>query len=107
MRKTIHCALALAAGFAGLAMSEDFARGPSLTTAQAVIGRPLTPMSYAGVARRTTRRAAYAGGAYAYGAAAASTAYAAGAYAAARAPMYAQNACVQTTDAYGNLVTQC
>lgn len=30
-------------------------------TANAVIGRPLTPMSYAGVARRTTRRAAYAG----------------------------------------------
>jgi hypothetical protein len=33
--------------------------------AEAVIGRPLTPMSYAGVARRTTRRAAYAG-AYAH-----------------------------------------
>jgi hypothetical protein len=30
--------------------------------AHAVIGRPLTPLSYAGVARRTTRRAAYAGG---------------------------------------------
>jgi hypothetical protein len=29
--------------------------------AHAVIGRPLTPMSYAGVARRTTRRAVYAG----------------------------------------------
>jgi hypothetical protein len=29
--------------------------------AHAVIGRPLTPMSYAGVARRTTRRAAYSG----------------------------------------------
>jgi hypothetical protein len=25
--------------------------------AQAIIGRPLTPLSYAGVARRTTRRA--------------------------------------------------
>ena len=35
--------------------------------ANAVIGRPLTPMSYAGVARRTTRRAVYAGGAYGYG----------------------------------------
>ena len=31
--------------------------------AEAVIGRPLTPMSYAGVARRTTRRAVYAGAA--------------------------------------------
>jgi hypothetical protein len=31
--------------------------GSSLVTdAQAVIGRPLTPMSYAGVARRTVRR---------------------------------------------------
>jgi hypothetical protein len=38
--------------------------------AQAVVGRPLTPMSYAGVARRTTRRTvrrtAYYGG-YGYG----------------------------------------
>ena len=31
--------------------------------ALAVVGRPLTPMSYAGVARRTTRRAVYAGAA--------------------------------------------
>ena len=29
--------------------------------ANAIVGRPLTPMSYAGVARRTTRRMAYAG----------------------------------------------
>jgi hypothetical protein len=32
-------------------------------TAQAIIGRPLTPMSYAGVARRTTRRAVVYGAA--------------------------------------------
>jgi len=31
--------------------------------ALAVVGRPLTPVSYAGVARRTTRRAAYTGAA--------------------------------------------
>jgi len=31
--------------------------------ASAVVGRPLTPLSYAGVARRTTRRAAYVGAA--------------------------------------------
>jgi hypothetical protein len=31
--------------------------------AHPVIGRPLTPMSYAGVARRTTRRTVYATGA--------------------------------------------
>jgi len=33
------------------------------TDAWAIIGRPLTPLSYAGVARRTTRRAVYAGAA--------------------------------------------
>ena len=31
--------------------------GAFLTSAEARVGRPLTPMSYAGVARRTTRRA--------------------------------------------------
>ena len=31
--------------------------------AHAVVGRPLTPVSYAGVARRTTRRTAYVAGA--------------------------------------------
>jgi hypothetical protein len=30
----------------------------------AIVGRPLTPVSYAGVARRTARRSAYYGGAY-------------------------------------------
>ena len=29
-----------------------------VATAEAIIGRPLTPMSYAGVARRTARRCA-------------------------------------------------
>jgi len=29
-----------------------------IPTAEAVVGRPLTPMSYAGVARRTSRRCA-------------------------------------------------
>ncbi len=51
--------------------------------AHAVIGRPLTPLSYAGVARRTARRTAYVGaasyGAATYGAAAVGTAAAVGA----------------------------
>src|SRR5258708_19221393 len=34
-----------------------------VSSAEARIGRPLTPMSYAGVARRTTRRAVVYGGA--------------------------------------------
>ena len=38
--------------------------GAFVPEAQAIIGRPLTPLSYAGVARRTTRRAV-AYGAYA------------------------------------------
>ena len=29
-----------------------------VSTAEAIVGRPLTPMSYAGVARRTVRRCA-------------------------------------------------
>ena len=41
--------------------------------AAAVIGRPWTPISYAGVARRTTRRAVWAGSAAAASAAAVST----------------------------------
>jgi hypothetical protein len=38
----------------------DLAAGGWSAPAQAVIGRPLTPVSYAGVARRTTRRAVVA-----------------------------------------------
>jgi hypothetical protein len=59
--------------------------GSLVTQANAVIGRPLTPLSYAGVARRTTRRAVY--GTAAVGAV---------------APR-----CVQVADAYGRIVTRC
>jgi len=57
--------------------------------AEAIIGRPLTPMSYAGVARRTTRRAVGVG----------AVGVAAGAY-------YGSS-CVQVVDAYGQVVTRC
>jgi hypothetical protein len=63
-----------------------------VSEAEARVGRPLTPMSYAGVARRTTRRAVV-GGAVVGGA------VAAGAYAA--------PSCVQVVDAYGQVVTRC
>jgi hypothetical protein len=56
--------------------------------AQARVGRPLTPMSYAGVARRTTRRAVAVGAAGAAGA-------------------YYGSSCVQVVDAYGRVVTRC
>ena len=62
--------------------------GALLSEAHARIGRPLTPMSYAGVARRTTRRAVGAG--VAVGAAAA---YAPG--------------CYQAVDAYGRIYWRC
>jgi hypothetical protein len=61
------------------------------STAEARVGRPLTPMSYAGVARRTTRRAVVYGGA---------AAAAAGAYA-------ASPGCRQVVDAYGRVYTRC
>ena len=46
------------AGAAGLFWSGDITLSGLVTQAQAIIGRPLTPMSYAGVARRTVRRCA-------------------------------------------------
>ena len=70
-------------------------RSSLVSSAEARIGRPLTPMSYAGVARRTTRRAV------AYGAA--------GAVAVGAAAAYAGSGCVQTqvADPYGRIVTVC
>jgi hypothetical protein len=47
--------------FFGLEFGERFAVPAVhsfISTAQAVVGRPLTPVSVAGVARRTTRRCA-------------------------------------------------
>jgi hypothetical protein len=64
-----------------------------VSSAEARIGRPLTPMSYAGVARRTTRRAVAVGAA---GAVAARAYYAA-----------PTAACSQVVDAYGRVVTVC
>ena len=60
-----------------------------VSSAEARVGRPLTPMSYAGVARRTTRRAVAVGA----GAAAAGA--------------YYGSSCVQVVDAYGRVVTRC
>ena len=52
----LAAATGIAALFAGGMPS--FLGGPSFTSrAEAVVGRPATPMSYAGVARRTTYRA--------------------------------------------------
>ena len=55
MKKLILGALVTAAILA--TPEVPFLFGPS--QAEAVIGRPLTPVSYAGVARRTVRRSYY------------------------------------------------
>jgi len=68
-RKRILCIMLVSVGIAsGLSLSDDFmVTGPRIVKpAQAYIGNPLTPMSFAGVARRTARRAYFYGG-YPYG----------------------------------------
>ena len=58
-RKRVLCIMFVSVGIAcGLSLSDDFTvTGPRIVKpAQAYIGNPLTPMSYAGVARRTVRR---------------------------------------------------
>ena len=106
-------ALASAAGV-GLLMVNDVSpttSGYIVPKAHAVIGRPATPMSYAGVARRTTRREAYGAGAYGgyrgYGYGAGAVGAAAVGAAAYGAATYGAGNCVQVVDVYGRLVTQC
>src|SRR5437879_4660995 len=89
-RKVIMVAAALTAFAAGLSwQGGSIATNGVFSEAQARVGRPLTPMSYAGVARRTTRRAVAVGAA----------AGAAGAY-------YG-SACAQVVDPYGQVTTRC
>ncbi len=87
--------LAAITGFACLFMSDhgSLKRGSLFTQANAIIGRPLTPMSYAGVARRTTYRAG-AYGAAAYGAAVV-------------APVVVAPVCAQVVNVYGQIQTVC
>jgi hypothetical protein len=73
-RKIGNVAIAIIVGFGTLFESENFwtTANPAnfVSQAEARIGRPLTPFSVAGVARRTTRRAVWAGaavGALGYG----------------------------------------
>lgn len=53
-----------AALIVGLAVDLALDTALVVPEAQGVIGRPLTPLSYAGVARRTTRRMIYATSVY-------------------------------------------
>jgi hypothetical protein len=89
-RKFIMTTAGLAALTLGLCWSgENVISNGIFSEAEARVGRPLTPMSYAGVARRTTRRAVAVGAA----------GVAAGAY-------YGSS-CVQVVDAYGRVTTRC
>lgn len=83
--------------------------GDLLSQAQAIIGRPLTPLSYAGVARRSAvRYDAYAGARFATGAAVAGAAVAGAAVAGAAAVGAAEaSGCSTTYNAYGQTVTTC
>jgi hypothetical protein len=97
-RKTMILAAALTAFTAGLCWNgTGGVEAGFFSEAEARIGRPLTPMSYAGVARRTTRRAVAVG---------AAAGVAAGAYYAPPAAYYAPS-CVQVVDAYGRVMTRC
>ncbi|MFT6671240.1 MAG: hypothetical protein ACJAVZ_002712 [Afipia broomeae] len=92
-RKVIMLTAVLSAFAAGLSWNGGGDVGNGIfSEAQARVGRPLTPMSYAGVARRTTRRAVAAGAAV-------------GAVGAAGA--YYGSSCVQVVDAYGRVTTRC
>jgi len=106
----LRIVLAAAAGVGCLFVSEKASLDQPhalVTTAEAIIGRPLTPMSYAGVARRTTARAVT------YGAAAGAVAVGAAAVAApvvvAPAPVVVAPAaaCVQVVNVYGQISYRC
>ena len=67
-RKAAMLVVATAVAAGGLSLSDrDWSVGGPVSKAEARVGRPLTPMSYAGVARRTTRRAVAVGAAGAAG----------------------------------------
>lgn len=107
--RTLYLSAMVLLGSIGLLWSGDlpWSKGSFVSSAEARIGRPLTPMSYAGVARRTTRRAV------AYGAAVAAPRYYAPpppvVYGGAPPPppaVYAP-ACYQAVDPYGRVYTRC
>jgi hypothetical protein len=85
--------LGLAAMFLSEAPAPDLSWPGLVSRAEAVIGRPLTPLSYAGVARRTTRRAY--GGVYA------------APYVAAPVVVAPRAGCVRVVDAYGRVTWRC
>ena len=96
--RLLPIALATGVGIGGLFVSDHVSLtkpGSLLTEAHAIIGRPLTPMSYAGVARRTTYGAATYGAYAHYGAPVVV------------APVVVAPVCAQVVNVYGQIQTLC
>jgi hypothetical protein len=88
----IRLSIATLVGSAALSWSGDIPRTQQqgfVSSAHAIIGRPLTPMSYAGVARRTTAQVVVG----------------AGAVVVAPAPVVVAPVCAQAVDVYGRIMT--
>jgi hypothetical protein len=103
-KRLLQCALALAVGAGALFLNDRVSpQGPHalVSSAEARIGRPLTPLSYAGVARRTTRRAVAIGAA---GAVIVAPMVVAPVVVPGPVPV---RRCVQVVDAYGRILTRC
>src|SRR5664279_1967461 len=94
--RVLRVALVALAGAGGLFVSEKAPQQGSLvTSAHAIIGRPLTPMSYAGVARRSAVGVGVGVGVgVAVGVAVA-------------APVVVAPACAQVVNVYGQITTVC
>jgi hypothetical protein len=58
VKRTLVFLIAAVIGIIGLEVGERLFHQDFAPTVQAIIGRPLTPVSVAGVARRTSRRCA-------------------------------------------------
>ncbi len=90
-RKVFRVTLAVTAGIGCLLADGDVwlsKSGSLVTKAYAVVGRPLTPVSYAGVARRTTLAPVVVAPA-------------------AVGVVVVRPACVQAVDPYGRVYTRC
>jgi hypothetical protein len=94
---TLTCATLFTFGW-----SEQRGASISIESAQARVGRPLTPVSVAGVARRNNRRAAYGYGAAAVGAGLAAGAIGTAAVAAATPGGYYGNAAYYGQPSYAD-----
>ena len=96
--RILRVAFAALAGIACLFVGDEASlikSGSLVTSAHAIIGRPLTPMSYAGVARRS----AVGYGAVGYGAVGVGVVVA--------APVVVAPVCAQVVNVYGQIATVC